>query len=531
MINLNEIPKNPGCYLFKDSSSKIIYVGKAKNLAKRVKSYFQKKDHDSHRPVYPSDRNFGAKTQNLVRDIDSVEFFITDNEVEALLLENTLIKKHRPKYNIDLRDSKRYAYIEKTDEEIPRLLITRKREKNFGGKYFGPFVSGLSRDLVLETVRRAFKIRTCNKFPKRECIRYSIGLCSAPCTGKISKTDYLRDVKSAEMVLKGRTKKLIEMMFRDMKAASGDMNYEKALDIKNSIEAIKYLEERQNMERQKSYNEDIINYRVHEGMVHLTLFNSKKGILESKHEFEFDFKENFLEEFIVQYYFDSEVPKEIVLPENIDESLIKFLNKLRKGKVNLVIPKKGEKKMLLDLVLKNIDISLFGNSEKVEDLRDKLKLNFEPNVIECFDISHLSGKDTVASMVQFRNGVADKKNYRKYKIRRVSKIDDYASMQEVVERRYWGLKKRGEPFPDLVIIDGGKGQLSAVMESFEKLKLKLPVISIAKREEEIFMPGRKTAIKLDKRSKALKFVQEIRDEAHRFAISYNRLLRKRKVRG
>ena len=514
MVSLENVPKNPGCYLFKDSEGKIIYVGKAKNLAKRVKSYFNR-EHEE------------VKTNVLVSKIKDVEFFVTDSEVEALILENNLIKRYKPKYNIDLKDSKRYAFIEVTGEKFPRLLIARKRGGN--GKYFGPFVSGLSRDYVLRVLRKIFKIRTCNKLPKRKCMRYDIGLCSGPCIGKISEKDYLENVKAAELVLKGKTGSLVKTLDFKMKDFSRNLDFERALEIRNQIRAVKELRERQKMEWNKSYDEDIINWIIHEGKVYLILFNSKKGIMENKQDFEFDFRDNFLEEFLIQYYSDYPVPGEIIFPEKIDSTLEEFLNRL--GKTRIVVPKMGEKKELLDLARKNIEIKLFGDSEKVVQLKNKLNLNESPSVIECFDISHLSGTSTVGSMVQFRDGKADKNNYRRFKIRSVEGNDDFACMQEVVRRRYTKLKRDNLEMPDLILIDGGKGQLSCVMEVLSELELKIPVISIAKRDEEVFIPGRALSIRLDKKGVALKYLQEIRDEAHRFAINYNRLLRRKKVLG
>jgi excinuclease ABC subunit C len=519
MVDLSGIPNDFGCYLFKNSDGVVIYVGKAKDLSKRVKSYFSKRHEDS-------------KTRALVSHIVDVDFVVTDSEVEALILENNLIKKYKPKYNIDLKDSKRYAYIEVTREEFPRLLVARSRSAvdesgRKRGRLYGPFVSGMSRDYVLRMLQRVFMIRTCKKLPRKICMRYSIGLCSGPCEKKISKSDYLRDVKSAEMVLKGKTSELVKSLSFRMKEFSGRQDYERALEVRNQIKAVKEMGERQKMERQKSYDEDIINWKIWKDVVYLTLFNSRKGILENKQDFEFAYSDNFLEEFLVQFYSDNEVPREIVLPGNVGGDLKEFL-KGYGGKV--VIPKRGEKKELLDLVMKNIEIALFGDSEKLEDLRDKLKLNDLPKVIECFDISHLSGTSTVASMVQFRSAKPSKENYRRYKIRSVEGIDDFACMQEVVRRRYTKLRDEKLAMPDLILIDGGKGQLSSVMEILEELDLKIPVISIAKREEEIFVPGRVSPIVLDKRGKALKLLQALRDEAHRFAINYNRLLRRKKIR-
>ena len=560
MINLKNIPKNPGCYLFKNSKDKVIYIGKAKSLIKRVKSYFKK-----HEDI---------KTNVLVSKISDVDFVVTDSEVEALILENNLIKKYKPRYNIDLKDSKRYAYVEVTGEEFPRLLVARNRGQGVRGAkgeashFYGPFVSGMARDYVLRALQKIFRIRTCKRLPKRRCMRFDIGLCSGPCVGKISKRDYMRDVKNAEMVLKGKTKVVVEMLDKKMKMFSARKDFERALEIREQIRAVRKLGERQKMERDKKFDEDFINWMLIKNektggngtrmtrddadgemgdKVYLILFNARKGILENKQFFEFDWTPNFLEEFLVQFYSDYDCPREVVLPEKVDSGLKDFVES-KGGTVK--VPKVGEKKKLLELVKKNAEIAVFGDSDKVKDLADKLKLNFLPKVIECFDVSHLSGTDVVASMVQFRDGKADKNNYRRFKIRGEGKVlstneherariktddeyvgnDDYAAMDEVVRRRYSKLKRESLGMPDLILIDGGKGQLGVVLDALNELGLKIAVIGIAKRLEEVFVPGRESGIRLDRRGKALRLLQEIRDEAHRFAISYNRLLRSKRIR-
>ncbi|MBC8495781.1 excinuclease ABC subunit UvrC, partial [archaeon] len=442
-----------------------------------------------------------------------------------LILENNLIKKHLPKYNILLKDSKRYAYIQLTDEEYPRLLLARKKDEK--GKFFGPFVSGESRDYILDLVRKNFMIRTCKRLPKKECLRHHIQLCSAPCINKVSKKEYDKQIKHAELALKGKTSELIESLKVLMKKESSKQNFESALQLRNQIKAITWVNDKQKMERDKKHDEDIINYLVKNGKVYLLLFNIYKGILENKQTFEFDYKDNFLEQFIVQYYSENPVPKELILPNVVDKALVDYLTEKRGKKAIIKIPKVGEKKQLLKLVLKNIELSFFGDLEKLTDLQAKLKLNELPKVIECFDISHLSGTNTVASMVQFRNGKPDKSNYRRFKIRTVEGIDDFESMKEVITRRYKRLKEENLEFPNLVVIDGGKGQLSSTMSALKSIDVKLPVISLAKKLEEIYFPGSHFPLRLNHKSKALKLLQSIRDEAHRFAISYNRLLRKK----
>ncbi len=514
MLNLSSTPSSPGCYIFKNHKGIIIYIGKAKNLKKRVNSYFNKTHVDE-------------KTNILVSQIDSADFIATDTEVESLILENNLIKKHQPKYNIDLKDSKRYAYLRIAAEESPRLLLARNRIAK--GEYFGPFTSAATRDYVKQYLTKAFKLRTCNRLPKKACLRFHINLCSAPCINNISKTNYDNNVQSVRQILKGHTDEVSKRIATAMSAESKKLNFERALDLRNQLDAINYLGERQKMETKRKYDEDIINFKVKNNRVYLMLFNIYKGILENKQEFEFDAESEFLEKFITQFYDDAPVPKEIILTKSLPQSIVDFLSLKRNSKVKIVVPKIGEKKQLLTLVEKNIDISFFGEEKKLEDLKTKLRLNEIPRVIECFDISHLSGTNTVASMVQFRNGKPDKSNYRKFKIRTVDGVDDFKSLAEVVYRRYSRLLKEQSAFPDLIVIDGGKGQLSSTLEVLKKLNLKIPIISLAKRLEEVFVPGLSFPIILNEKSDAIKLLQQLRDEAHRFAITFNRKLRSKSL--
>lgn len=510
------LPENPGCYLFLDKSKKIIYIGKAKNLKKRVTSYFTKKDHDS-------------KTQALVEHINEIDFIATNTEVEALLLENNLIKKNKPKYNIHLKDSKSFAFIELTNEEFPRLLIARTeivKKSKTDSKLFGPFISGDSRNQILEIINKTFQLRTCKNLPKRKCIRYDIGICSAPCINKIGKIEYNEDVKKAELILKGKISEVKSQLKESMKKHSQKQNFEKALLIRNQISSLEYLKEKQNVERQKKYNEDIINYIIKNEKVYLILFNIYKGTLENKQIFEFDYRDNFLEEFIIQYYPEKSIPKKIILPKRLDPSIQEYLSQLKKSKVELIIPEKGELKELLELVKKNIEIQFFGDLEKIEELKKQINLQSLPEVIECFDISHLGGTEVVASMVQFRNGKADKSNYRKFKIKAPDKNDDFAAMAEVVKRRYERLKKENKSFPDLIVVDGGLGQLNSSISVLEEINIKIPIISLAKKFEEIYIPGKQIPLRLNEKNKARLLLQQIRDEAHRFAIKYQRERRK-----
>ncbi len=514
MIDLKSIPNEPGCYIYKDKHNNIIYVGKAKNLKKRVSSYFQKKDLD-------------AKTGMLVSNIASVDYIITKSEVDAFILESNLVKQHQPKYNIDLKDGKRYAYIELTKEDFPRVLYARDRKDD--AVYFGPMTSAQERDLIIETVNKHFQLRTCRKFPKRPCIRYHIHLCKAPCAGYISKEDYKALVENVKFILNGDAAELLGILKKDMKRLSDSQSYEAALELRDQLFALERLKEHQAIERKKKYDEDVICSRIRDGKAYVLVFNVYKGTLINKKDFVFDAQEGFFEEFLLRYYSENEIPDEIVSDKKFDESMTEYLSSVKGKKVRLVVPEKGDKKELVDLALKNIEVSFFGNLAKLDDLKDKLRLQGAPSVIECFDISHLSGTAMVGSMVQFRNGIPYKSGYRRFKIKTVDKIDDFASIAEVVRRRYLRIMLEKQDNPDLIIIDGGLGQLHAAMDELSKLNLKIPIISIAKRFEEVYVPGLRFPLRLDRKGKALQLIQNIRDEAHRFAIGYNRLLRKKKI--
>ena len=514
MIDPLTLPAEPGCYLFSDDEGTIIYIGKAKNLKRRVSSYFSRHDLD-------------PKTRMLVAAIAGLDFIVTDTEVEAFILENTLIKKHQPKYNIDLKDSKSYAYIHVTDEPYPRIHVARGPDGS--GRYYGPFVSARERDDLLRLLKSLFGLRSCRRLPRRACLRAHIGSCSAPCTGSIGEDEYRERVRRAEAVLKGDIAGLIRTLRDDMAAAAGRQEYERAMELRDQITALEGLRERQHVDRQKTYNEDIINYIASEGTVSLMLFNVDRGTLVGKHEYTFDETEGFLEEFLARYYADHEPPQEVILPTAVDDAVAGYLSHLRGAKVRVVVPQRGEKKNLLDLVRKNVEIAFFGDRLKLDELKRRLHLPDLPIVIECFDISHLSGTAMVGSMAQFRWGRPDKRNYRRFRIRTVEGIDDFAAIAEVVRRRYSRLQEEGGTLPDLILVDGGKGQLAAAVGVLDDLGIKVPVAAIAEREEEIFVPAFSHPLPLDRHEKASLFLQEIRDEAHRFAITYHRNLRRKMV--
>ena len=515
-VDLNEIPHSPGCYLYHDTEGTIIYVGKAKDLKRRVSSYFQKKDHD-------------PKTKKLVENIDYVEFILTETDEEAYLLEITLIKKHQPKYNIDLRDAKSYAFIILTKEKFPRIGIARN--KKMQAEYFGPFVSGKERDFCLSVVKKAFMLRSCKNMPKnhRPCLRYHIKNCSGPCTGKVSFEAYAKQCSYAHDALKGNTKELVEKLTSEMNEYSKSMEFEAALQCRDQIAAVENLSRRQYVQRKTDHDEDVAAYRIHENTVYMMVFHVYKGTLSGRDEFIFEESDGFFEEFLTAYYTENHIPHEIIVEHELTESPEEFLSGRAGHKVVITVPKQGAKKKLVELAGKNIETIHFGDELKVSELKNALHLKTSPEVIECFDISHLSGTDTVASMVQFRGGRPDKKNYRRFKIKSVEGIDDFASMEEVVRRRYTRLLSEEKELPDLILIDGGKGQLHSAKKVLDELGIDKPVISLAEREEEVFITGVPFPLPFDKKTKANMYLQEIRDEAHRFAITYNRALRSKHI--
>ena len=512
MIDLSTVPDKPGCYLYKDVKGVIIYVGKAKNLRKRVSQYFQKTLADE-------------KTRQLVARIATADFIITNSEVEALLLENSLIKKHQPKYNINLKDAKQYAYLEVTAEEFPRLITLRDKTKATGALY-GPFVSGFARQELAQFLIKTFKIRTCRKLPKRACLRYHLGLCDAPCINGISREEYLENVAQAEQVLKGKTSEARKTLEKKMTAAAKNEAFEQAQRYKEQLSALAWLEEKQTVERNKRSEEDIFNFHVSGETVYMMRFSVRKGTLEGKESFTFEQGPDWYESFLTSYYEDHDVPKEVILPRKVGKVTEAFLSLKAERKVVVTVPVQGAKKELLSLVKKNIIYEYFAGEERLEDLKEQLLLEKKPSVIECFDISHLSGTFTVASMVCFKDGKPFKSGYRRFKIKQ-DQNDDFLSMKEVVGRRYKRLQEEKKDFPDLIVIDGGKGQLNAAQEALGELGLTLPIISLAKKFEEIYLPGRDTPLRLGQKSKGLLLLRAVRDEAHRFAITYNRLLRKK----
>lgn len=517
-------PSSPGVYIFRNSSGVPIYIGKAKNIRNRVSSYFGSDLLD--------------RTQQMVQSARTLEFIVTDSEAEALLLESNLIKQHYPKYNIDLKDNEKFTYILITDEEYPRMLLVRKnragRVAGGKGKLFGPFLSGSAYVLVASTLRKIFKLRTCRLGQKRPCLQYHLGFCTGVCAGLVTRKEYMEQVEKLRSVLSGGKKlgQVMEDMGREMKEAAKKRQFERALALRNSIRSLSSLLERQKFEREGEGNEDFISLLSHQGKTYAQLFMQINGVIRDRRKYEFiSLSGDPLSEFLPRFYEAGGIPRRIYVesePES-KSALENYLSGKRSGAVSILSPEKGDKKKLLDLLRKNILLEISGTADPaLLELQRALSLPTIPRVIECFDISNLFGTSVVGSMVQLVNGKPNKSAYRRFRIRTVEGQDDFASMREIVLRRYYRLKLERAQLPDLVVIDGGPGQLSAALSALSELQLEIPVVSLAKEFEEIYSPERALPLRLPRSSSALQCLQHARDEAHRFGISYHRLLRKKK---
>lgn len=526
------LPDKPGVYLMHDATGKVIYVGKAVVLKNRVRSYFR--NLASHTP----------KVKAMVAKIAEIETIVTSSEVEALILECNLIKKYRPRYNIMLKDDKTYPYLKVTmQEDFPRLVVTRRQTRD-GAKYYGPYADAGAMHATVKLLRGMFPLRTCRKMnPDRPCLNYHIKRCLAPCAGYVSRAEYGNMIKSVCMVLDGRTNELERDLQRRMQEAADNYAFEEAARLRDQLQAVKRLNEQQKAVTNNGGDMDVIGYGQDITGSCIQIFFVRKGKLIGRDNFflhdEGDNEVEVLSAFIKQYYNEATfIPREIILPEfpdNEDKETIEAWLTERSGRrVELIVPKRGVKKELLKLAndnavkllserLRKGSLSLKNDVEAAEELQQILGIDHPLERMDCFDISHTQGTETVASMVVFRNGSISKKDYRKYKIVSAEgKPDDFKSMQEVVYRRY----KDYEDLPSLVVIDGGKGQLSSALEVIRGLGLHdLPVVGLAERNEEIFLPHQSKSIMLDRDSEALHLIQRIRDEAHRFAITFHRKLR------
>ena len=528
---LKLLPTNPGVYLMKNEQAKIIYVGKAINLKNRVKSYFQ------------SSKNHSPKVKSMVEKISDFEYIITANEIEALILECNLIKKYRPKYNISLRDDKTYPYIKVTlNEDYPTVSITRKILKD-GAKYFGPYTSAGAVHEVLNLLKKLFQIRSCRQMnTKRPCLEFHIKRCLAPCTGRVAKSEYREMIKSLCLFLEGRNEVVLKELTSRMQIAAENFQFELAAKLRDQVLAIEKISAKQNIIIGSS-DQDIIGLARKADEACIQIFFIRSGKMIGRDHFLLNGTEDetdsaLLNAFLEQYYNKATfIPKEILLPAEIEneEILSAWLSQKKNGKVSFGLPQRGVKKEMVLMANDNavvvLEEQMIKNSAGLEqtvgamkDLGRYLRMEKELKRIECFDISHIQGSETVASMVVFSNGAPDKQEYRRYKLKSVEgKPDDFKPMQEVVGRRY---RQSDGIMPDLIIIDGGKGQLNSALEIIRALgHYQIPVVGLAKQFEYVFLEGQSEPVILPPNSKALYLIQRIRDEAHRFAITYHRKLR------
>ena len=542
---LKMLPSLPGCYLYHDKEGEIIYVGKAKNLKRRVKSYFNRKHHDS------------VKVNVLVSQIEKLEYIITNSEVEALILESHLIKKHKPKYNILLKDDKKYPYFLITDEDFPRIQIVRKRNINkLKGRYYGPYTNIGAMHSTLDFLKKIFPLKQCKtpRFKSRPCLYYSIGKCLAPCQGLVTSEEYKAVVHQAELFLSGKQSELLKQLMEQIQKYSDSEQFEKAARLRDS-----YLDLKKTLEKQKvvyentKLNEDVIALAHEDGILIIVIMMIREGRLIDKKDFTFEVEEEdkieYFETFFKDYYntLSLEFPDKIVsdaLEQIGQKSLYEEWLHIISGKnVKISYGKSAQGKELQKLADKNAQVILnnakLSKMSKINEdfnligsyLKEKLHLNNFPYRMECYDISHIQGTNTVASMVTFINGLSKKSEYKKFKIKSAEgKPDDFLSMKEVLTRRLSHLGEKGWDKPDLIIIDGGKGQLSSVMQIVGEMGIEgIDFVSLAKREEEVFLPNKSDSILLPRESSALFLIQRIRDEAHRFAITFHRKLRNEKA--
>ncbi|MDG6242892.1 MAG: excinuclease ABC subunit UvrC [Methanolobus sp.] len=533
IFDLKTLPGLPGVYLMKDISGDVIYVGKAKSLDKRVRQYFQ------------SDKNLSPKTVTLVRHIDDIEYIVTDSEIDALVLEANLIKKYKPRYNVRLKDDKRYPYVKVTiNAEFPRIFLTRRRLMD-GGLYFGPYTNVKAIRTTLDIVSRVFMLRQCKKKIEpgrtRPCLNYHIRRCMAPCKDGLDKNEYRRRVMEAVRFLKGDTADLLKGLENKMDSLAMGQDYESAAIIRDQILSVRSLSQQQ-IASSGTDDRDVLAAFADEKAIYIQLFYVRHGSMVGKADFTLlgaevsESIEESMAQFVKQYYQDSPIPPEILVQYELPEKelIVSWLCRRSGRDVKVHVPLRGEKKKLMEMAARNAEMSgkmallKPAPSESaisaLEELQQVLSLRSLPVHIEGFDISNISGTNAVGSMVYFENGRPANNKYRQHNIRTVKGIDDFAMMAEVVYRRYSGLLNVKEEMPDLILIDGGPGQVSAARSSLESLGLEIPIIGLAKRFEHIITTrkGPEEVIILPHTSPALKLLMHIRDEAHRFAVSSHR---------
>ena len=545
------LPDKPGVYLMKDADDRVVYVGKAVVLRNRVRSYFH------------ASAGHSAKTARLVNDIADIEWIVTESELEALILESELIKRHRPHYNVRLKDDKRYPYIQVSlQEPFPRIRIVRQAKRD-GARYFGPFTSSQAVRQTLEVLRRLFPYRTCNREitgkDPRPCLYYHIKRCTGPCIGAIDQAGYRNIIQQACLFLEGRSEQVVRDLERRMNEAAEALDFEAAATLRDQVDAIKQIIERQRIVSEHLRDHDIMALARDDGQACVQVFFVREGKLIGREYFVLTGAQDeedaeVMSSFIKQFYSEAtQIPPEILLQHDLDEFAVisSWLASQRGRKVTIKVPKRGDKKAIVRMAYENAietlerlrmewEVDTNRQTEALSDLQTALGMPHPPTRIECYDISTIQGTHITGSMVVFERGTPSKRDYRHFRIRTVQGADDYASMREVLTRRFHraqeaqskravdGQTNRWALLPDLVILDGGKGQLSVAREVMESMGVgHIPTAALAKQEEELFLPGRPAPVRLPRGSQALYLVQRIRDEAHRFAVTYHRKLRAR----
>ncbi|HEC2160655.1 TPA: excinuclease ABC subunit UvrC [Staphylococcus delphini] len=524
---LGVLPMEPGCYLMKDRQNQVIYVGKAKKLRNRVRSYFTGA-HDT-------------KTTRLVREIVDFEYIVTSSETESLLLELNLIKKYQPRYNILLKDDKSYPFIKITKERHPKLIVTRTVRKG-SGKYFGPYPNAYSAHETKKLLDRIYPFRKCDKMPDRLCLYYHIGQCLGPCVYPVQQNEYERMTKEITEFLNGEDKTILKNLEEKMIRASENLEFEQAKEYRDLIQHVNNLTKKQKIMSVDQTVRDVFGYYVDKGWMCIQVFFIRQGNLIEREATMFPLQQTPEEEFytfIGQFYQLNQhfLPKEVHIPKQLDVEMVHSV-----VDTNIVTPQRGQKKQLVDMANKNARISLENKFEliardesrtvkAIEQLRDAMGIQ-TPIRIEAFDNSNIQGVDPVSAMVSFVDGKPDKKGYRKYKIKSVEGPDDYKSMQEAVRRRYTRVLNEGLPLPDLIIVDGGKGHMSSVADVLEnELGLDIPIAGLAKNDKhqtsELLYGETAQVVPLKKNSQAFYLLQRIQDEVHRFAITFHRQTRQK----
>jgi excinuclease ABC subunit C len=535
---LARVPDRPGVYVYRDAKAQVIYVGKAASLRSRVRSYFQ--------DARPHD----AKTDAMVRQIADLEYIVTDNELEALMLEANLVRKHRPRYNIILRDDKHYPFLKlTTSEAFPRLLVARRVQSD-GDTYYGPFYPATAMRETLRLTRQLFPLRTCaitiDGRLERPCIQYAIHRCNAPCTGWETREGYARTVRDVQRFLEGRDDTLLRRLTEEMEAAAGEEKFERAAVLRDQIQSLKKVQERQKIISTEELDQDILGVVRQGPDACVELFFVRKGRLVGQEAFFFDRVAGWtdgevLSAFVRQFYGKAVTPApEILLSEEIPDATLvaEWLSQLGGRRIQLVVPQRGSRREFVAMAEANAAIALQNHllsrddrqQYVLEELQRTLSLATPPNRIEGYDISNIQGAEPVGSLVVWENGGMKKDDYKRFRIRTVAGPDDFASLREVLTRRFARALEQGSVLPDLVLIDGGRGQLNVGLSVMQELGLDwIPVISLAKQQEEVYVGDSAQPLALDPTSPALHTLQKIRDEAHRFAITYHKKLRGRRT--